>query len=154
MSIAYIGIGTNIGERKDNILAALDAINLIPNTKVLSVSKIYETEPWGYLDQDKFLNAAAKVETSFDSKMFLGMLLGIEAAMGRVRSIKNGPRVIDLDLLYFDDEVSTDPNCILPHPRIMERAFVLKPLSDINDSKEILSTLKELDLVGIETYKY
>lgn len=152
MSIAYIGIGTNIGNRKDNIKAALEAINLLPKTKVLKVSNLYETEPWGFLEQDKFLNAAAKIQTEFSSACFLGMLLGIEASMGRVRSIKNGPRVIDLDLLYFDNEVLNTKELTLPHPRVNERAFVLVPLKDVKADDEIIAVLNKIDTSGVKLY--
>ncbi len=153
MSVAYIGIGTNMGDRADNIKTALESVELLPETKVTELSNIYETAPWGYLEQDDFLNAVAKVETNLSSYAFLGALLGIEAAMGRLRTVKNGPRVIDLDLLFFEDEVQNTNELTLPHPRIMERAFVLVPLYDVLKNTEISAALEKVDTSGVKLYK-
>ena len=153
MAIAYVGIGTNIGNREDNIKTAVESIKLLPKTKVVKTSKIYETEPWGYTNQDNFLNGVVCVETELSAKAFLGALLGIEAAMGRIRSIKNGPRIIDLDLLYFDDLTYNTEELILPHPRIMERAFVLVPLADVLNDEKISSALEKIDKSGVLEYK-
>lgn len=153
MATAYIGIGTNIGNRLDNIKNAVSSLELLPNTKVLKTSKIYETDPWGYENQECFLNAAVKVETCLSSHCLLGACLGIEAAMGRIRSIKNGPRIIDLDLLFFDDEIQNSDELILPHPRIFERAFVLVPLFDVLNNEKVSAALKKIDKSGVREYK-
>ena len=129
---AYLGIGTNIGERMQNLRDAVDSLNLLPVTKVTDVSNVYETDPVGFDKQDDFLNIVVEIETDFDSDTLLGACLGIEAGLGRVRTIKNGPRIIDIDLLLYGDEVKNTKSLILPHPRMMERAFVLKPLLDLN----------------------
>ena len=128
---AEIGLGTNIGNREENLKTAIESLNLIPGTKVVKESKIYETEPVGYAEQPDFLNMVVRVETTLSPHALLGACLGIEAAMGRIRSIKNGPRIIDLDLLTYEDEVIDTPELILPHPRMLERDFVLIPLADI-----------------------
>lgn len=154
MGIAYVGFGTNMGDRAENIKEAVSSINLLPETKVTKISKIYETEPWGFKDQKMFLNGALKVETELSPNAFLGALLGIEAGMGRVRTIKNGPRIIDLDLLFYDDLVLNSKELVLPHPRIFERAFVLKPLGDICNSEEILTALENIDKSGVTEYKF
>lgn len=144
MKQAYIALGTNIGNRGENINRAVWAVAALPNTAVTAVSRVYETKPVGYAKQDNFYNAVIRVETGLSSRALLGACLGIEAGMGRVRGIKNGPRIIDLDLLLYEDEVSNDEELTLPHPRMEERAFVLSPLCDIMPDKHYLKLLKDL----------
>ncbi len=129
---AYLGIGTNIGNRIKHLQNAIFALKLLPLTCVTQVSNIYETDPVGYDDQDDFLNIVVEVETELNSDNLLGAALGIEAGLGRIRTIKNGPRVIDIDLLLCGDESKNTETLILPHPRMMERGFVLVPLLDID----------------------
>ena len=131
MSIAYIGIGTNIGDREKNIYDAVRALNHLPSTHTEKMSAIYETPPWGYTDQDSFYNVCVKVRTELSPSALLGACLGIEAAFGRERPFKNSPRILDLDLLLYDDVCMNTPELILPHPRMHERGFVLVPLKDI-----------------------
>lgn len=128
---AVIGLGTNTGDRAGNLQAAVDALSLLPGTRVMDISPVYETEPVGYADQPDFLNAVACVETEFSPRALLGACLGIEAALGRVRLFKNGPRIIDLDLLLYEGVTLQTDELTLPHPRMGERAFVLCPFSDI-----------------------
>lgn len=128
---AYIGIGTNIGDRETNIRDAIKALNHLPKTKITDVSAVYETEPWGYTQQDNFYNICVKVETELSPEVLLGGCLGIEASMGRERPFKNAPRIIDIDLLLYEDEKRCTEELMLPHPLIGERAFVLIPLKDI-----------------------
>ena len=130
--IAYLGIGTNIGDRLQNLIDTIDALNLLPLTKVVEISNVYETEPVGFADQNDFLNIVVSVSTELTSHNLLGAALGIEAGMGRVRTIKNGPRIIDVDLLMYDNEEYNTKTLILPHPRMLERNFVLKPLLDLD----------------------
>lgn len=144
MSVAFVGIGTNMGDRLLNINKAIDALNLLPNTTVEKVSNIYETEPWGLKEQPNFLNGVIKVNTSLSPNALLGGLLGIEAAMGRVREIKNGPRVLDLDLLIYDNVVLNTPELTLPHPFITEREFVLKPLCELNNDEIYTTALNQI----------
>lgn len=131
MKKAYIGIGTNIGDRLHNIKAATEALSHLPGTQVLKVSDVYETEPWGYTDQDNFFNICAEIETELSPNALLGACLGIEAAFGRERPFKNAPRTLDVDLLLYEGVVKNEPELILPHPRMHERAFVLVPLKDV-----------------------
>lgn len=132
MNKAYLGIGTNIGDRTENLQKAIDSLNLLPLTKVTAISNIYETDPVGYDEQGDFLNIAVEVETDLPAESLLGASLGIEAGIGRVRTVKNGPRVIDIDLLLFENEEYNTPTLTLPHPRMFERGFVLIPLLDID----------------------
>lgn len=131
MKKAYIGIGTNIGDRLKNIQNAVAALKHLPETQVVKISDIYETEPWGYTDQDNFLNACIEVETNLSPKALLGSCLGIEAAFGRERPFKNSPRTLDMDLLLYEDVILNEKELTLPHPRIGERGFVLVPLKDV-----------------------
>lgn len=128
---AAIGLGTNTGDREKNLQSAVDALSLLPGTKVTDISPVYETEPVGYADQPDFLNVVCCVETELSPGALLGACLGIEAALGRIRLFKNGPRIIDLDLLLYEGVTTRSDELILPHPRMSERAFVLCPLADI-----------------------
>jgi 2-amino-4-hydroxy-6-hydroxymethyldihydropteridine diphosphokinase len=137
MRKALIGIGSNIGDRKQHIDTAIEALNHIPSVKVSRISPIYETEPWGYVNQAKFFNAVIEVETNLTANTLLGVCLGIEAGIGRIRDIKNGPRVLDLDLLLFEGQECTSAELTLPHPRMFERDFVLIPLRDLYPEMKI-----------------
>ena len=136
---AYLGVGTNIGDRMKNLQDSIDALNLLPLTKVTDVSKVYETDPVGYDNQDDFLNIVVEVETELNPDNLLGACLGIESVLGRIRIIKNGPRIIDVDLLLYENETRNTKTLILPHPRMMERNFVLKPLMDLNFDNSIIT---------------
>ena len=127
----YLSLGTNMGDKKKNLLEAIEKIGKLENTKVTSQSTILETEPFGYTEQDMFLNACIEIKTLFTPPELLEKLLGIELEMGRVRTIKWGPRIIDIDILFFDDEIIQDKNLAVPHPWISERMFVLEPLCEI-----------------------
>ena len=128
---AYISIGSNIGDKEENIKASIKKIEEIKEAKVTKVSSIIETEPWGYENQDVFNNAAIEVETFLEPKELMSNLLNIEKEMKRERIIKWGPRIIDLDIVLFDDYVTSDDYVTIPHPRMEEREFVLKPLCEI-----------------------
>ncbi len=153
MNIAYIALGTNMGDRVKNISLAVEALSLLPLTKVLELSGFYETEPWGYLDQQNFINAAVKVETELSPAALLGSCLGIEAGLGRVREIKNGPRIIDLDLLLYGNDIINTKELILPHPRMYERSFVLVPLWDILKSDKVKAALEKTDISKVWKYE-
>lgn len=127
----YLSLGTNMGDKKKNLLEAIEKIGKLENTKVTSQSTILETEPFGYTEQDMFLNACIEIKTLFTPQELLEKLLGLELEMGRVRTIKWGPRIIDIDILFFDDEIIQDKNLAVPHPWISERMFVLEPLCEI-----------------------
>ena len=135
---AVIGIGTNVGDRAENIRNAVEALNLLPDVEVLRCASIYETDPWGYTEQQSFYNTVVEVETVKSPEMLLGACLGIEAGMGRVREFKNGPRVIDLDLLVFENYNNDSQHITVPHPLIGERDFVLVPLKELYDDMKVL----------------
>ncbi len=145
-----LAIGTNIGKRKENIDNAVEAINLVPKTSVIACSSIYETEPVGYAEQDDFYNAVVLVESGLDPHEMLGACLGIEAGFGRIRQIKNGPRVLDIDLIFAEDKVINSENLVCPHPRYLERRFVLEPLLELFPNGEFfgnkfLKSAEEID---------
>ena len=132
--LAVIGLGTNQGDREENLKIALHALNLVPNIEVKRFSSIYETLPYGYSDQPNFLNMVAEVQTSLSPEALLGVCLGIEAGMGRVRLFKNGPRILDLDFLVGENVQSDTPELKVPHPEILNRSFVLVPLKELYPS--------------------
>jgi len=133
VTAAYLSLGTNMGEREDNLRLAIQALLRLPQTKVTATSYVYETEPGGGIAQPDFYNMTAKIETGLSPRCLLGALLGIEAAIGRVRKEKNGPRVIDIDLLLYGDEVYSDEELTIPHKEMFDREFVLAPLAEICD---------------------
>ena len=125
----YIGLGTNLGERETNLRDAVKA--LAPKISVLAKSLIYETAPWGFSDQPNFLNQVVAAKTNLSSFKLLAYLKNIEACMGRKPTFRNGPRVVDMDILFYDDCVIQEDQLIIPHPRLHLRAFVLVPLVEI-----------------------
>lgn len=128
---AYISLGSNIGDKKANLLNAIENIKKLENTEVTKVSTILETEPYGYTEQDMFLNACIEVKTLFTASELIKKLLEIEIFMGRKRIIKWGPRIIDLDILLFDNDIINTKNLVVPHPYMCDRMFVLEPLFEI-----------------------
>lgn len=128
---AYVALGSNLGDRAGHLAAALAALAALPGTRVLAVSATFETAPVGPAGQQNYFNAAAALSTSLAPHALLDHLLAIEQARGRVRRERWGPRTLDLDLLLHGDTVLDDPHLTLPHPRMLERAFVLAPLADI-----------------------
>jgi 2-amino-4-hydroxy-6-hydroxymethyldihydropteridine diphosphokinase len=133
MITVYIALGTNVGEREANLLQAL---RLLPESGVLvrRVSSIYETEPVDYLDQEWFLNAVLEAQTELDALDLLSALRLIETRMGSKKAFAKGPRKIDLDILLYGDETIDTPELQVPHPRMLERKFVLIPLAEIAPS--------------------
>jgi len=130
-SEAYIALGANLGDREGNLMEALERLDDTSGIQVLRVSNLYETEPVGYVDQPMFLNMAAVVSTSLSPHALLAEMQRIEKELGRVRHIHWGPRTVDLDLLWMEGRRLDTPELVLPHPRMQERSFVLRPLSDI-----------------------
>ncbi|HHW45346.1 MAG TPA: 2-amino-4-hydroxy-6-hydroxymethyldihydropteridine diphosphokinase [Clostridiales bacterium] len=145
MKYAFIALGSNIEDREKNLKTAVAALGSVPGIKVVAASPIYQTKPVGYIYQSDFYNAVVKVVTRLSPEALFGVCLGIESGMGRVRTIKNGPRIIDLDLLLYEGYTCCTDFLILPHPRMKERAFVLKPLCEIFDSEEYRTALENLD---------
>ena len=131
MAICYIGIGSNLGDRRRNIEIAIEAMEKAAAIKLRRASSIYETEPVSVVPQGMFLNGVLEIETTLAPRQLLKELNGIEAALGRKRHIKNGPRAIDLDILYYGDEVVNEDGLVIPHPRIGRREFVLKGLREL-----------------------
>lgn len=127
----FIGVGSNIGDRYTNILIAEKEINCSAVCKVVEISKIYETEPFGFPDQDKFLNCVFKIKTSLMPDQLLKFLFAIEKKLKRKRVVRWGPRIIDLDILLYDELVISSKDLVIPHPGMHERMFVLKPLCDL-----------------------
>ena len=131
---AFVGLGSNLGDREQTLRRAVDELGRLPQTKVRGVSELRDTAPVGYVDQPRFLNGAAELETRLSPRELLDQLLRIERDLGRDRtqSPPQGPRTIDLDLLLYGDERIDEPGLQVPHPRLHERAFVLEPLFDLN----------------------
>jgi 2-amino-4-hydroxy-6-hydroxymethyldihydropteridine diphosphokinase len=125
----YIALGTNLGDRLANLRAAIAAFP--PDLQKLDESPVYETEPWGYADQPPFLNMVLRAAMELSPHNLLDRLKGIESTLGRVPSFRNGPRQIDLDILFYDDIILETPVLAIPHPSLHKRAFVLIPLAQI-----------------------
>jgi len=145
--IVYLALGSNLGNRLANLKNAVS--NLTPQTKVKKKSPVYETPPWGDTEQPMFLNMAVKVETYLDPENLLAHLKRLETALGRVPNHQNGPRLIDIDILFYDDIAFSTPSIVIPHPRLYERGFVLVPLNDIAPNHvhpELRKTVKEMML--------
>lgn len=131
MNNVFLSIGTNMGNREHNLKLAVQSLQNIENVSVKTVSSIYETAPVGYVNQPNFLNIAVFVQTPHSPFEMLDICQSIENELGRIRQIRWGPRVIDLDILLFNHENIEAENLIVPHPRMYERAFVLVPLIEI-----------------------
>ena len=145
---AYLGLGSNIGDRKQQLLKAIDLIGNIKGIKVTKQSSIYETAPIGYTDQPNFLNLCLEIETELSPQQLLKHCLDIEQQLHRVREIRWGPRTLDIDILLYSDNIIETDNLSIPHPRMQERAFVLIPLNDIaSDKKDPRLNQKIHDLV-------
>lgn len=158
MNKAYLGLGTNMGDKQAYLKEACKIISDNPNINIVKISKVYKTKAWGYTNQDDFLNICIEVDTNLSPEELLEVCHEVENKLNRVRVIRWGPRTIDVDILFFNNIISTDENLILPHPRIKERAFVLIPLMDLNkelaiDNKTIsyyLSNLEKEELKQVE----
>jgi len=149
--MVYLALGTNLGDRPANLSAAIETLPL--EIKVIAKSKIYETPPWGYENQPAFLNMAVKCETNLEPESLLKCLKQLEVQLGREQSFHWGPRLIDIDILFYDDLILESESLIIPHPRLRERAFVLVPLADIAPGfvhPVLKETIKEL-LAGVDT---
>ncbi len=130
MSIVYIGIGSNLGDRQKSCLRAIELLQE-RGIVITKKSSLYETEPWGYKDQPQFINMAIEGETEFNPKELLMVLKNIEREIGREESLRWGPRKVDLDILLFDTIILTEDSLEIPHPLLHKRDFVLKPLCEI-----------------------
>jgi len=129
---AYVGLGANLGNREETLEQAVALLEAAERVDVIAVSELRETDPVGVLDQPRFLNGAAVVETTLSARELLDTLLAIERSLGRVRVERWGPRIVDLDLLVYSDEIVDKPGLRVPHPRLHERRFALEPLVELD----------------------
>lgn len=139
MARAFIALGSNLGDREATIHSAVAELGATDGVEVVAVSSLEETEPVGYLDQPRFLNGAAELLTELSPRELLELLLAVEARFGRDRAAgpPQGPRTLDLDLLLYGAERLEEPGLELPHPRLHERLFVLRPLAELDPSLEV-----------------
>ncbi|QUL55105.1 2-amino-4-hydroxy-6-hydroxymethyldihydropteridine diphosphokinase [Paenibacillus tritici] len=149
-SEAYIALGANLGDRQGTLREALHRLEMHEEIDVVRTSRVYETEPVGYLDQPQFLNMAAVLRTTLAPEVLLQVMLETENQLGRVRDIRYGPRTVDLDLLWVEGMTLDTPDLTLPHPRMLERAFVLLPLSDIITQNEESSGFRGLITTALQ----
>ena len=129
MHRTYLALGSNLGDRAANLRSAIESLN--PEVQVINCSPVYETPPWGYSDQPKFLNQVIEAETELPPDELLVFVKNVEVKIGRQETFRLGPRVIDLDIIFFDRLIMDSPPLVIPHPRLAERAFVLVPLADL-----------------------
>jgi 2-amino-4-hydroxy-6-hydroxymethyldihydropteridine diphosphokinase len=156
--IAYLALGSNLGNRLSHLKNAIS--NLTPQMEVKKKSLVYETPPWGYADQPPFLNQVVMVMTYLDPDSLLSHLKRLETVLGREPTFENGPRVIDVDILFYDDVIINSPPLVIPHPRLHTRAFVLVPLNDLAPDlvhplmgKTVNELLLNVDRLNISEYK-
>ena len=130
---AYLGLGTNLGDREANLGNALRSLSRAQGLQLTRCSSAYSTEPWGVTEQPSFLNCVAEIETTLDPESLLVVCQAIERDLGRVPGPRWGPRLIDVDILLYDNRVVALPNLEIPHPRLHLRAFALVPLAELNE---------------------
>jgi 2-amino-4-hydroxy-6-hydroxymethyldihydropteridine diphosphokinase len=145
---AFVALGSNLDEPRAQVERGFAALGALPKTAVHARSRLYRSPPWGIADQPDFVNAVARLETSLAPRELLDALLAIEASAGRVRGARNGPRILDLDLLLYGDQVIDESDFTVPHPRLHERAFVLLPLADVAPDLEVPGHGRVRDLVA------
>ncbi len=157
MKTVYIALGTNLGNRLANLREAIDFFS--SELRVIRESTIYETPPWGYIEQPAFLNMVIEAETKLAPRALLSYLKDKEKNLGRIKNFRNGPRLIDLDILFYDDLILDEKKLTIPHPRLHERAFVLVPLAEIAPAfihplfgKKINVLLQDVDISGISPF--
>lgn len=146
---AYVGLGSNLGDREATLLRALELLAAEAGVAVTTVSAFRDTEPVGYVDQPRFLNAVAAVDTELTARELLDQLLGVERSLGRRRDgPRFGPRTVDLDLLLYGDATIEEPGLSVPHPRLGERRFVLEPLAELDPALALPDGRKVVDLLA------
>ena len=136
---AFVGLGSNLGDRESTLRAAVGRLRGLSSTDVRAVSRFRDTEPVGYLDQPRFLNGVVELETDLPARELLAALLELERSLGRNRTkgTPQGPRTLDLDLLLYGDQTIEEPGLSVPHPRLHERAFVLEPLVELDPALDV-----------------
>ncbi len=159
MAEVYIGLGSNLGDRLAHLAAARDALSSRTG-RLLAASSIYDTDPWGPVPQDNYLNQVVGIATTFAPRALLAVLHEIEREQGRDRKneVRYGPRSLDLDILLYSDRVIAEDDLSIPHPRIAERAFVLVPLAEIAPEAQIAGVaaatlLRRIDTSGVRRYQ-
>lgn len=150
MTLAYVGLGANLGDREGTIRRAVELLGAEPGIEIVAVSALRETDPVGYADQPRFLNGAAAVETELPPRELLDRLLAVERELGRVRGDgpRYGPRAIDLDLLLYGDQVVDLPGLTVPHPRLAGRRFALEPLHELDSGLRLPDGRAVRELLG------
>ena len=155
--IVYLALGSNLDDRLANLKQAITALS--PQMEVKAKSRVYETPPWGYTEQSTFLNQVIKASTYLEFEPLLKHIKRLEIALGRTPSFKNGPRLIDVDILFYDDLVLNTASLVIPHPHMHERGFVLLPLMDIAPDlvhpvhkKSVREMLASCDVSGIREF--
>lgn len=162
--LIFISLGSNIGNKLGNITKAIHELKLLPGP-IVKTSSVYVTEPWGYVDQEEFINQVIAIKTNYKPIELLDALLNIEFILGRQRTVKNAPRVIDLDILLFKDLIISESNLEIPHPRMHLRKFILVPMTEIapniihplldQSMKELLKICKDNSSVTkLRPYEY
>jgi 2-amino-4-hydroxy-6-hydroxymethyldihydropteridine diphosphokinase len=156
--IIFLALGSNIGDRFANLQAGI--ASLPPAVRVLAKSAVYETPPWGFTDQPAFLNMVLQGETALAPEELLKYLKHLEAKLGRLPTVRWGPRQIDIDILFYDELILDTQELVIPHPGLPERAFVLVPLADLAPGlvhplmgKTIRQLLAEVDVAGVKHYE-
>jgi 2-amino-4-hydroxy-6-hydroxymethyldihydropteridine diphosphokinase len=152
---AFLGLGGNIGDPERSMTRALTALDAAAGTRVAAVSRLYRTPPWGKTDQPDFLNSAAELHTTLEPRPLLELCLDIERSLKRVRRERWGPRIVDLDILAYGDVELVEEGLVIPHPRMIERAFVMVPLADIAPDlaiggRTVAEQLATLDATDVE----
>ena len=148
MTLAYVGLGSNLGDREGAIRRAVELLGNDPEIEVVRESIVRETQPVGYMNQPPFLNAVAELETRLPPRDLLGRLLAIENELGRTRGRRFGPRTIDLDLLLYGEETIDEPGLEVPHPRLHERTFVLEPLAELDPELVVPGRGRVSEMIG------
>mgnify|MGYP001095101200 CR=1 FL=1 len=150
----YLSLGSNLGDRQSNLEAVRSA--LPPDIVIRECSSIYETEPWGYLDQPDFLNQILLAETKLSARELLAFIKDLEKSIGRVPNFRFGPRLVDIDIIFYGNQIIQEPDLKVPHPRFSKRAFVLVPLVEISPDlivpgtdQKLSEMLDEVDTSGV-----
>ncbi len=148
MTLVYLGLGSNLGDRRRLIASAVDALRGLPATSLLRLSSIHETEPVGGPPQEPYLNAVAELETEIEPRQLLRHLKAIERSLGRVPSERWGPRAIDLDILLYGQQQIREDDLIVPHPRLWDRPFVLQPLAEVAPALAAAGPTRWREVIG------